>query len=595
MNEYLLQAERYLKSFEIVLPLSGYSPSFNLGNISIRIKFRVDNSRNQKLKHCLICVTAATFAGILIVLPGFTAAMADDLPSMYERFYGTVVNNDEVVCSGYIVSAIVGATKIAETATDAQGRYGYGTEFLVAASPGAIIQFSLNDHPTLQRVVFQGGAATRLDLRAYGAAPQMPQTSCSGGACSGASCGINPKTLPEATVGRYYSAALQASGGVMPYSWSISTDSLPPGLTIDRALGVISGIPTTAQTYLFTVRVSDSASNYLTESEYIRVNDAAGPSQTSPSVTVSVQPQKTAGAVQGATYNFLNNSDSLPVSNGVLGAAKELASSDGRVRLGLPSGDAINLQGQTVIGAGNESNPPAATDGSVAIKAYSFTPPGATFSPPATMTLRYDTPLPSQIDEAALYISYWNGSSWVKLPSFVNTLAKEVSADIPHFTVFAIRGMPQTAGGAQASGKTTAESPAAFAFSDLVISPETVRAGLPVTATIRVSNHGGAEGTRTVTLKLDDQDEQRKDVTLIPGASQLVSFDITKNDPGVYTVKIENLSDTFYLTGQAETVPARQPDVQPIIVAVVVSAGGLLAVILVLRLVFRRRSHYSGN
>lgn len=510
--------------------------------------------------------------------------MADTPSSTYQQFYGTVANNDELVCSGYVVTAIVGATKVGETVTDAQGKYGYSPVFLVAANPGAIIQFSLNDHPTLQRAVFQGGAVTRLDLRAYGASSLMPQTSCSRGSCSGSACGINPKTLPEATVGSYYSAALQASGGVMPYSWSISAGNLPPGLAMDRALGIISGTPTAAQTYPFTVRVDDNSSNYLSESEYIHVNGQAGSA-----TIVSLQAQKTAGAPQRTTYNFLGNSDNLPLTNGVLNAARELASSDGRVRFNLPSDDAINLQGQTVIGAGSESNPPAATDGSLTIKAYSFTPPGAVFSPPATMTLRYDTPLPSNIDEAGLYIAYWDSSSWTKLPSFVNTQTKEVSANVSHFTIFTVRGMPRPVVDFRAPEKAAAAPPAAFAFSDLVISPEIGKAGLPVTVTIRISNHGNTEGTRTVTLKLNDQDEQRKDVTLLPGASQLVSFDITRSAPGIYTVKIENLSDTFYLAQRAEPAPVPQSDVPPVLVAVIISAGGLLAIVLVLRLIFRRR------
>ncbi len=446
-----------------------------------------------KSKYYLICTIAVALAGILLFFPGLNTARADNPSSAYEQFYGTVANDDQLVSCGYIVSAMIGATKVTETATDASGRYGYNPVFLVTASLGATIQFSLNDHPTLQRAVFQGGTVTQLNLTAYGASSKLPQTSCS--SCGGGSCGINPKTLPDATAGIYYSAALQASGGVMPYVWSISSGSLPDGLNIDSSLGVISGTPATAQTYSFTVRVDDSASNYLTESEYIRVNGSGSSSQTGSSTTVSSQTQETTVAVQGPSYNFLSNAGSLPLNGGILTVSKELSSSDGRVSLELPANDAINLQGQTVIGAGNESNPPAATDGSVTIKAYSFTPPGATFSPPATMTLRYDTPLPSAVDEATLYIAYWNGSSWIKLTSSVNTQTKEVSADVPHFTIFAIRGMPPAAVATPAPEEsasptptvenTAPSSPAAFAYSDLVISPQTGTVGQPVTVSVR--------------------------------------------------------------------------------------------------------------
>lgn len=50
--------------------------------------------------------------------------------------------------------------------------------------------------------------------------------------------------LPAATIGVSYSAALSATGGTMPYSWSIAMGALPAGLTLDPASGNITGTPT---------------------------------------------------------------------------------------------------------------------------------------------------------------------------------------------------------------------------------------------------------------------------------------------------------------------------------------------------------------
>jgi len=59
-------------------------------------------------------------------------------------------------------------------------------------------------------------------------------------------------------VGAAYTAvALAATGGVQPYTWSISSGALPDGLSIG-ADGSVSGTPTRAGSFAFTVQVTDS-------------------------------------------------------------------------------------------------------------------------------------------------------------------------------------------------------------------------------------------------------------------------------------------------------------------------------------------------
>ena len=66
-------------------------------------------------------------------------------------------------------------------------------------------------------------------------------------------------TLTAGSVGVPYSASLTATGGVAPYTWTLSSGSLPAGLTLSSA-GVISGTPTSQGTQTFTVQVTDSES-----------------------------------------------------------------------------------------------------------------------------------------------------------------------------------------------------------------------------------------------------------------------------------------------------------------------------------------------
>jgi hypothetical protein len=65
-------------------------------------------------------------------------------------------------------------------------------------------------------------------------------------------------TLPAAVVGTPYSATLQTTGGTAPITWTLLSGSLPGGLTISG--GVISGTPTAAGSFTFTVQAADSTS-----------------------------------------------------------------------------------------------------------------------------------------------------------------------------------------------------------------------------------------------------------------------------------------------------------------------------------------------
>jgi len=72
--------------------------------------------------------------------------------------------------------------------------------------------------------------------------------------------GIVTDSLPEGRQNTPYDLALVATGGQTPYTWSLSTGSLPAGLTLGASTGVISGTPTSPATSSFAVRVADANS-----------------------------------------------------------------------------------------------------------------------------------------------------------------------------------------------------------------------------------------------------------------------------------------------------------------------------------------------
>lgn len=74
---------------------------------------------------------------------------------------------------------------------------------------------------------------------------------------------ISGAAVPDGTVGQPYDGGFFFGGGVPPYRWSISAGKLPPGLQINSTTSEISGTPTTAGTFDFTVRLTDSTGVFL--------------------------------------------------------------------------------------------------------------------------------------------------------------------------------------------------------------------------------------------------------------------------------------------------------------------------------------------
>lgn len=83
---------------------------------------------------------------------------------------------------------------------------------------------------------------------------------------------VTTESLPAGSVGSNYSASVTAVGGRQPYLWTIAQNSLPPGLTLSSSSGTISGIPTTAGDFPFTVRVNDADSRAFNKPLSINVS-----------------------------------------------------------------------------------------------------------------------------------------------------------------------------------------------------------------------------------------------------------------------------------------------------------------------------------
>ena len=96
-------------------------------------------------------------------------------------------------------------------------------------------------------------------------------------------------------VGVAYSASLGVTGGTTPLTWSVVAGSLPAGLTLNAATGVVSGTPTTVGSSPFTASVIDA--NGQTATKAVTLVVTAGP-------LVIVKTANVSSAAEGSTVAY---------------------------------------------------------------------------------------------------------------------------------------------------------------------------------------------------------------------------------------------------------------------------------------------------
>jgi hypothetical protein len=107
---------------------------------------------------------------------------------------------------------------------------------------------------------------------------------------------ITTTSLPDGTVNQPYATTVGGSGGVTPYSWSV-TPALPANLAFDTATGAITGTPVAQGTSSHTFALHDSSSSPQTVQEPLSLTINPAPS------ILSITTQSLPNGAVGQAYN----------------------------------------------------------------------------------------------------------------------------------------------------------------------------------------------------------------------------------------------------------------------------------------------------
>jgi hypothetical protein len=228
----------------------------------------------------------------------------------------------------------------------------------------------------------------------------------------------SPATLPAAPLNLPYSYTFAAVGGNPPYTWQYAAGNLPTGLTL-ATTGVLSGTPTAAGTYTFTVVLRDSTNNPAVNAYTIVVGTG---------LTISTATTLPTGAV-GTAY-----SQTLALTGGT--APFTWAVSGGS----LPPGLALAANGAltgTPTAGGTYSFLVRLTDsaGSAAVQAFSLT-----IGTPLSITT--ETPLPAAT--AGVYYSQTLAAAGGSPPYIWTVSSGSVPAGLSLSTAGVLSGTPTT-------------------------------------------------------------------------------------------------------------------------------------------------------
>jgi len=295
-------------------------------------------------------------------------------------------------------------------------------------------------------------------------------------------------TLPSGTVGTAYSETISGSGGTSPYSYAVSSGSLPPGLTLNTSTGAISGTPTTAGSYNFAVTATDA--NRAVGSASYTLTIAAAPVTLTLSPSPGALTNGTVGAAFSATFTATKGTAPYTFAATGLPPGLSLNSSSG-----VLSGTPTTAGAYSITVTASDSSSPSNSGSGVytlavnAAPSFAFTPASGSALNNAMAGEKYSQQISAKGGAGSLIYSLASGS----LPS----------------------GMTLNITTGELTGPLDSGTPGNYSF------------------TIQVRDTNGATGTASYTLKVTEQEVTVADQVIeVPAGTTPNNVYLNKNATG---------------------------------------------------------------
>ena len=213
-------------------------------------------------------------------------------------------------------------------------------------------------------------------------------------------------------------------------------------------------------------------------------------------------------------------------------------SPDNKVRIDIPK-DTVgtSILGFRLTNIGIEkiwtNVPPPPDDAVILGSVYDITPEGANFEPAISLIMSYtDDQIPDGLAEKNLIVGTFDRitGEWQTIPSSTNPVDNTVTANLEHFSTYALLAFTR---------------PATFEITDISTFPDIITCGSNVDIQATVVNTGDLTGDYEVCLMLDDEVFGTELITLDGGDFGTVIFSTIPDVVGIHNINIGAVEKTF--------------------------------------------------